>query len=747
MTRIPPLAGAGLLACGLVASSPPPARASLVQLVTVTAKEMHSTECLDEWCQTFRSGKPDLFARAYVLRDGALPMSCGMGPVTEDFQNVVEDQVLCNSSRVEGSFKVRFEVWDRDNNNPLVADQATLGAWPEKGFTTGTINPSAGFSLPFTTSPGPSWAIFTVDAVPAVPAFSFDNTNTASFDPQVHERATIAGGLTFPSRIRVEVSVPGGTKVLFEGVARERFSATWDGSDVGGGPVPPGTYPIAVVDISAPAGSTVASGITSVIVAPPPAPRLRFAAITPDRKDGWDFSAGPLTIEATASHGGSAVLAAAPGECGDQLPPDRTIALNGLAAGLFASDWDGLNDYGFPVGWGPYCLTLSGTSTQGAFQIAQRDIKLLPRPNGIQVMANFAPFVPALETGRAPAITAAVVDNEHKDRYAYTMSLMVSAAPAGAGMGTFKPVTITPTCTRAGSCTWPLPASLLTEMAIAWNVTVSEAPDFAGRPQLSATTGWRITDIMPSGKVVRVDVPAVIVPHPDGTIGVIQSAHSQMLDLAYYPGTDLAPGDPTGGTFFPLAVQTAVNEIRGFGRFERFRMHSSAYENWDRIAIWAVNDPVTVAAASNTWCTWSGPSPASFAESVGVLHGVNCRDNTSGVVFSSWYTYPGAGWHELHHAAYDEADEYCCDGWYHDSGNQGNVYVDQSSCLANSSVGSSCHPIVERDPRTGMVITTLPWWASDSDKSDVMGNSNDVENPDDRRAAKRLFDRCRRGEC
>jgi len=41
----------------------------------------------------------------------------------------------------------------------------------------------------------------------------------------------------------------------------------------------------------------------------------------------------------------------------------------------------------------------------------------------------------------------------------------------------------------------------------------------------------------------------------------------------------------------------------------------------------------------------------------------------------------------------------------------------------------------------------LPWWASDSDKSDVMGNSNDVENPDDRRAAKRLFDRCRRGEC
>jgi hypothetical protein len=302
------------------------------------------------------------------------------------------------------------------------------------------------------------------------------------------------------------------------------------------------------------------------------------------------------------------------------------------------------------------------------------------------------------------------------------------------------------TCTRAGTCTWPVPASLATGPAIAWNVTVSEAPDFMGRPQLSATTGWRITDLRPTGTLARVDVPAVIVTRPGGTSGVIQSAPSQMLDIAYYPGTGLAPGDPTGGAFFPLALQTAVDELRGFGRAKGLRWRSSVHENWDRVAIWAVNEPVTVAAASNRICTWSGPGPVSFAESVGILHGVNCRDQTSGVVFSSWYTYGGAGWHELHHAAYDEADEYCCDGWYHDSGNQGNVYADQSSCIANSATPSSCHPIVERDRRTGMITTTLAWWASDSDKLDVM-ITNDVENPDDRRAADRVFDLCRRGGC
>ena len=362
-------------------------------------------------------------------------------------------------------------------------------------------------------------------------------------------------------------------------------------------------------------------------------------------------------------------------------------------------------------------------------------------------MANLAPFAPALETGRAPEIHAFVVDNGHEDRYAYTITLAVAAAPSGAGMGSFNPVTVAQTCTRAGSCTWPVPAALAREPAIAWNVTVSEADDFAGRPGLSATTGWRITDLSTSATAVRVDLPAVIVPQAGGTLGVIQAAPSQTLDIAYYPGTDLAPGDPSGGTFFGLAIETAVNEMRGFGRIQRFRQRSSAFENWDRVGIWAVPDPVTVAASSSRKCTWGGPHPVSFAESVGILHGVNCRDNTKGVVFSSWYTYPGAVWHELHHAAYDEADEYCCDGWYHDSGNQGNVYADQSSCIANSSNGSSCHPIVDRDPRTGFVIQTLSWWASDSDKSDVMGNTNDVENPDDRRAAQRLFDRCRRGGC
>ena len=131
--------------------------------MTVTAKEMQCTECLDEWCQTFKSGKPDLFAKAYLLPEAGLPMGCNVGPVTDDHQFVIEDQVLCQSRSIEGKFRVRFEVWDRDGNSTLTADQATLGAYPEKGFTTGFINPSASFSLDFTTSPGPSIGVLQRD--------------------------------------------------------------------------------------------------------------------------------------------------------------------------------------------------------------------------------------------------------------------------------------------------------------------------------------------------------------------------------------------------------------------------------------------------------------------------------------------------------------------------------------------------------------------------------------------------------
>ena len=240
------------------------------------------------------------------------------------------------------------------------------------------------------------------------------------------------------------------------------------------------------------------------------------------------------------------------------------------AGGPFQFDWDGLKDNGDPIGSGPYCLALSGPSGQGPYDPSRREIEVLPHPLGIEVMAGLSPMAPALLPGVTPQLRAFAVDGAHQDRYAFSMTLTIAAAPAGAGSALFKPETVTQTCERASYCSWPLPAALANSPAVVWKVDVAEAPDFAGRPGLSATTGFRITDLVPNGtSAVRVDVPALVVKRANGDLEVLQAAPSQTLDIAYYPGTGLAVGDPTGGASFPLAIETAVNEIRGFGRINR----------------------------------------------------------------------------------------------------------------------------------------------------------------------------------
>jgi hypothetical protein len=303
-------------------------------------------------------------------------------------------------------------------------------------------------------------------------------------------------------------------------------------------------------------------------------------------------------------------------------------------------------------------------------------------------------------------------------------------------------VTVTQTCTRAQACTWPLPASLAGESAVVWRVTATEAR-YPGsmRPLFSASTGLRITDLEAAGTTMRVDVPADLTPAGSSPSLVVQTSTAFTVDVAFYPGTGLSPGDPTGGPVFLKAIDTAVRDIKGFELTPSLRHHSSAVDNWANVAIWAVKEGVNV-GYGNGVCNIGGPGAVSFADSVGVLHNVFCRDNSNGRTFTSRFTRTGVAWHELHHAAYDESDEYCCDGGYEDGVN---VYSDLSSCTAKSSNALSCEQIDGTDDN-GMPVT-INWWRSDPPRVDVMSETNDVENLDDRRAAKATFERCRRGGC
>jgi len=98
--------------------------------------------------------------------------------------------------------------------------------------------------------------------------------------------------------------------------------------------------------------------------------------------------------------------------------------------------------------------------------------------------------------------------------------------------------------------------------------------------------------------------------------------------------------------------------------------------------------------------------------------------------------------HELHHAAFDESDEYCCDGGYKDGVN---LYNSLKSCQDKGSDWMSCAMIDLRD-KMGMVIDSRPWWRSDTGTADVMYN-NRIENPDDLRASDALFAKCLGGGC
>ena len=347
------------------------------------------------------------------------------------------------------------------------------------------------------------------------------------------------------------------------------------------------------------------------------------------------------------------------------------------------------------------------------------------------------PVSPALAPSVAPLVHASVVDAAHDDHPAFDFMLVVSPAPLPGNTGTFQPTIVTPGCSRVSSCTWKIPPGLAGSPAVAWTVTVREAPGLPGLAARSATTGLRITDLVRRPNVaVRVDVPAIV---RDGS-ALTAAPVSDDIDIVYYPGTGLDPENTTGGPRFLYAIEKNVNDIRGFGP-KPFRYPSSVLRGWGNVAIWAVPEVVPVDVSGED-CRWPHFNTVSWAESAGVLHDITCRDSASGREFSAWIGRNSVGWHELHHAAFDEADEYCCDGGYSDGVN---LYSSPSSCDQKGSDRNTCAMIDRRDSM-GMILETQPWWRSDVGSNDVMV-SGETEKADDLRAAAAAFALCMGGGC
>jgi hypothetical protein len=94
---------------------------------------------------------------------------------------------------------------------------------------------------------------------------------------------------------------------------------------------------------------------------------------------------------------------------------------------------------------------------------------------------------------------------------------------------------------------------------------------------------------------------------------------------------------------------------------------------------------------------------------------------------------------DFHHAAYGEADEYCCDGGYFEDGETPNLYGSDSSCQARSTQPSGCLQLTDG-------ATTVGWWRADPNP-DILNQSGVEEQGDDRRAAISAYANCELGRC
>lgn len=85
----------------------------------------------------------------------------------------------------------------------------------------------------------------------------------------------------------------------------------------------------------------------------------------------------------------------------------------------------------------------------------------------------------------------------------------------------------------------------------------------------------------------------------------------------------------------------------------------------------------------------SSISSSSLIDVFAILHNSVFRDARSGNKFSSEFFNIGTCVHETGHAAFNLADEYCCDTHYFEPGTDGNLYNTLSECQnANTSIGS-----------------------------------------------------------
>lgn len=720
--------------------------AAQLHSVTVTVDSIIAQGCYAR--EIFGCGKPAFAIEAVVISATEDLVNCGFTPAAR-FIYIRTPATLTCPRPVESPYRVVLSLYETDPAQagpsagvPAIIKQVLLGNANSNGALAATIRPLFGGTRTATFSNTNAIVGVAITGTLIPPTVVLDRP-TSPFDPTVGAELRISGNVGYATTtpLRLVISGPGGTEEVFRAPISGRFDYRWDGR-LGQQTVPDGQYQIVAEMVVG--GARDQKPVTVQRAA---RPELTVGMVQPSGNLSTETGAIAITLTATDAMQLEPAVAGPVPLASTQDPcslPSRSTTLNpqSVLRGTRQVGWTLPRAGGATTAQpGIYCLRIDAVAPPNrAVTVINGLLRLrVVQAGAITVFTELSPAVPSLDPGAPVRVIARAVDDSGRPRR--VGRLTVRAAP-------FNNLITSPqfqgtTCTATDICSFDVPRAAF-EAVAPWLLSDAEADDGAGGQ--SVRSALRLADLDPRfiGPIIAVDVPVIRDPS-----GPFRQGTRNMKDVALHAGTGIELATPAGRAVFSDAV-TALRRVL-FGGSPSVRLNSVS-ESPDQLGIWLARTPATVTTVTTlqaaNLCERQGVQPVAFAETQAVIHRVNCRDNADfgGATFSTELASSASGfasvfWHELHHAIFDLADEYCCDGGYGAPRPFPNIFGSLAECQAGGAEPALCVMTLN----AMNVSTPQSLWRS-GPLPDVMVD-NTRENADDLRRARFVFAECRQGRC
>lgn len=207
--------------------------------------------------------------------------------------------------------------------------------------------------------------------------------------------------------------------------------------------------------------------------------------------------------------------------------------------------------------------------------------------------------------------------------------------------------------------------------------------------------------------VTETAIPTAIT---DDTVysGIYHTVQDEAIDVVFIP-------DGSYGDMMDLAQrQVFIDDMTDLIN-NGFYQNNAVAVNLELFNFWYITTPGDVQPPTSGICpqvTWPDLTSVAFAEAIVLLHSNPLRDCAWGNKVTSEPTSYRTVVHEVSHAAFGLADEYCCDGGYWNNPPQ--LYLLESSCSgdADNTAWQDCQSI--------HASSGIYWWRSEDSIADMM---------------------------